>query len=338
MISRALYFEATRHVAVREEKIPEPGPGQVLVKNLFSAISPGSELLVYRGQAPQEMPTDLTIDALSGNLSFPLKYGYSTVGRVNSRSPMVDKTWHDNPVFSFQPHQSHYVAKLSELYPIPQTIAPEEALFLPNMETAVNLVMDGQPLIGESVVVLGQGIVGLLTTALLSKFPLERLITLETYPFRRNLSLKMGAHESLNPLDSNADTRLQEILMPRQGADLVYELSGNPAALNLAIELCGFAGRIVVGSWYGLKQANIDLGGKFHRSRIKLISSQVSTLSPELTGRWSKTRRLETAWQWIEKIKPGRLITRRFPLEQAKEAYRLLDENPGNDLQVVLEY
>jgi len=142
----------------------------------------------------------------------------------------------------------------------------------------------------------------------------------------------MGAYESLDPMDSNKCTRLQEILMPQQGADLVYELSGNPAALDLAIELCGFSGRIVVGSWYGMKQANIDLGGKFHRSRIKLISSQVSTLSPEFTERWSKTRRLETAWQWIEKIKPGRLITRRFPLEQTKEAYRLLDENPGNDL------
>lgn len=338
MIRRALYFAAARHVEVREEKIPEPGSDQVLVENLFSAISPGSELLIYRGQAPQEMATDLTITALSGNLAFPLKYGYSAVGRVSRLGTMVEETWQGRLVFSLQPHQSHYVAKLSELYPIPETIAPEDALFLPTMETAVNLVMDGHPLIGESVVVLGQGIVGLLTTTLLSMFPLGRLVTLDRYPFRRKFSMIMGANESLDPLDPHEWIRLQEVLMPEQGADLVYELSGDPAALDLAIEVCGFAGRIVVGSWYGLKRAKIDLGGKFHRSRIKLISSQVSTLAPEFTGRWSKMRRLETAWRWIEKINPDRLITRRFPLEQAEEAYLLLDENPYIDLQVVLDY
>jgi threonine dehydrogenase-like Zn-dependent dehydrogenase len=66
------------------------------------------------------------------------------------------------------------------------------------------------------------------------------------------------------------------------GADLTFELSGNPLALNNAIALTRFSGRIVIGSWYGEKQMDINLGGTFHRSRIKLISSQVSSISPEL--------------------------------------------------------
>jgi len=54
-----------------------------------------------------------------------------------------------------------------------------------------------------------------------------------------------------------------------------------------------YSGRVVIGSWYGSKPVQLDLGGAFHRSRIRLISSQVSSLAPELSGRWDKSRRFE---------------------------------------------
>jgi 2-desacetyl-2-hydroxyethyl bacteriochlorophyllide A dehydrogenase len=338
MMRRAVYFHAPRQVEVRYEEVPEPGPRQVLVETMVSAISAGSELLVYRGEAPEEMDLDLSIPSLSGDFTFPLKYGYSAVGRVTLLGHGVEKSWFDRLVFSFQPHQSHFVADTSQLFPLPQGIDPEEALFLPNLETAVNLVMDGHPLIGEAVVVLGQGIVGLLTTALLSRFPLGCLITLDSYPLRRRFSVELGADRSLDPANPQALSRLLDTLATASGVDLVYELSGDPNALNMAISACGFAGRIVVASWYGQKRATLDLGGKFHRERIKFISSQVSTLAPELTGRWSKARRLEVAWRWLAEIRPACFITRRIPLEQASEAYKLLDEDPSQELQVVLTF
>lgn len=338
MIRQALFFLAPRRVEIRGEEIPEPGPGQVLVETVLSGISPGSELLVYRGQAVQEMAVDLTIRALAGRFTFPLKYGYSAVGLVNRLGPKVKKSWLGRLVFSFQPHQSHFVARTSELFPLPKGVTPEEAVFFPNLETAVSLVMDGRPLIGEAAVVFGQGVVGLLTTALLSRFPLGCLLTLDGYPRRREFSRKLGAEDSLDPTDPQTPSRLEEDLAPQSGADLVYELSGNPTALNLALGACGLGGRIVVGSWYGQKQTAVNLGGKFHQGRIKLISSQVSTLAPELSGRWSKARRFEVVWRWLKEIGPADLITRRFPLEQAGEAYRLLDEDPSQDLQVVFTY
>jgi threonine dehydrogenase-like Zn-dependent dehydrogenase len=122
------------------------------------------------------------------------------------------------------------------------------------------------------------------------------------------------------------------------GADLVYELSGSPAALDQAIQACGYAGRVVMGSWYGQKRANLDLGGRFHRSRIRLISSQASSLAPELSGRWTKERRFSVAWKMLGQVRPARWITQRFPLEQAGSAYRLLAEEPGQTLQVVFTY
>jgi threonine dehydrogenase-like Zn-dependent dehydrogenase len=124
----------------------------------------------------------------------------------------------------------------------------------------------------------------------------------------------------------------------KEGADLTFELSGNPAALNDAISLTRFSGRVVIGSWYGEKPAEIDLGRTFHRSRIKLISSQVSTVSPELSGRWDKPRRFDVAWKALERIKPEKWITHRFTLDQATDAYHLLDQNPEEALQVILEY
>ncbi len=339
MIRRALYFLAPGRVEVREEKISEPEPGQVGVETLISGISAGSELLIYRGQAPEHMAGDPYIPALSGsNLTFPLKYGYSSVGRVYNVGPQVDGSWLGRLVFSFQPHQSHFVAYTHELFPLPEGVSDEEAVFLPNVETAVNLVMDGRPMIGEAVVVLGQGIVGLLSTALLSRFPLDCLLTLDGYPRRREISVELGAAESFDPAGPDTLARLTDALETKGGADLVYELSGNPAALDMALGACGFGARIVLGSWYGKQRAAVDLGGTFHRNRVRVISSQVSTVAPELTGRWSKPRRLEVAWRWLQEIGPTRFITRRFPLERADEAYNLLHQDPSQDLQVILTY
>jgi threonine dehydrogenase-like Zn-dependent dehydrogenase len=106
----------------------------------------------------------------------------------------------------------------------------------------------------------------------------------------------------------------------------------------MAVELTAFSGRIIVGSWYGRRRAALDLGGRFHRSRIRLQSSQVSTIAPELSGRWDKDRRFGVAWEATRRIRPSCWITHSFPVERAAEAYRLLDSEPASAIQVVLEY
>ncbi|MCL5026767.1 MAG: zinc-binding alcohol dehydrogenase [Chloroflexi bacterium] len=335
----ALYFVGPGQVALRDEPVPEPGANQVLVKTILSAISTGTELLIYRGLAPAGLAADETITALRGSLGYPLKYGYSTVGSVTATGQAVDASWAGKLVFAFHPHQSHFIAEVSNLLPVPDGIAPEDAVFLANMETAVNFALDGMPVIGEQVVVFGQGVVGLLTTALLAQLPLARLITLDRYPLRRRASLELGAHASLDPAAADAIPEVRSMLQgsgTNGGADMTYELSGSPAALDQAVAVTGFDGRVVIGSWYGRKRVDLDLGGAFHRSRIRLISSQVSTIAPQLTGRWSKARRFELAWRMLQKVLPSRYITHSFPLGEAARAYRLLDESPGEAIQVVL--
>jgi threonine dehydrogenase-like Zn-dependent dehydrogenase len=310
------------------------------VKTLISAISPGTELLIYRGQAPGDLSVDETIPALAGRFDFPLKYGYAAIGRVMALGEGVPKEWQDRLVFAFHPHESHFLADLEELLLPPSSIPPEAAVFFPNMETAVTLVMDGRPQLGEQVAVFGQGVVGLLLTGLLARLPLAVLATLDLHAGRRELSREWGAHLSLDPAVPGVLTQLLDALSDGsyRGADLCYEVSGNPKALEQAIAATGFHGRVVIGSWYGLKKADLNLGGRFHRSRMRLISSQVSTLAPELSGRWSKFRRYLLAWRMLQEIDPTPLITHRFPLTEAARAFKLLDQNPGEALQVILTY
>jgi 2-desacetyl-2-hydroxyethyl bacteriochlorophyllide A dehydrogenase len=337
----AVYFTAPRKISLCKEGLPSPADGQILVKTLVSAISPGTELLIYRGRFPTDVPVDETISALDGAFSFPLKYGYAAVGRVVELGPGVNPNWQNQLVFAFQPHQSHFLTAPDELLPVPANVSPQEAAFLPNIETAINFLLDGQPLIGERVAVFGQGVVGLLTTALLAQFPLDSLVTLDQHPLRRNKSQELGALSSLDPTAPNALENIRAVLKADKryaGADLTYELSGNPTALDQALAVTGFDGRIVIGSWYGQKRADLNLGGRFHRSRIRLIGSQVSSLPPSLGGRWTKTRRLNVAWRMIRQVKPAQLITHLFPIRQAGRAYALLDERPEEAIQVLLTY
>jgi threonine dehydrogenase-like Zn-dependent dehydrogenase len=253
------------------------------------------------------------------------------VGRVEQTGPGVDSAWQDRLVFVFHPHQSLFLAGVEHLLPVPTDVSADVAAMLPSMETAVSLVMDGQPLIGEHVMILGQGVVGLMVTTLLNSFPLSRLIVADYHEPRRQLALQLGADESVSPEELAAT-------MADNKVDLCYELSGNPDALNVAIAHTGYTGRVVIGSWYGRKTAPLSLGGSFHRSRIKLISSQVSRLDPRWTGRWTKERRIQTAWRMLRQVQAHRLITRTFPIEQAALAYQLLDQKPDQAIQLLIDY
>jgi 2-desacetyl-2-hydroxyethyl bacteriochlorophyllide A dehydrogenase len=338
---QSLLFMSPGSVRVVDTPLADPQPGQVLVKAQLSAVSAGTEMLVYRGEFPDSLELDTTIQALNSRFEYPLLYGYALVGEVMDSEDARNETWINRRVFAFHPHESHFWADPGELIAVPTGLENEKAVFYPNMETAVTLSMDGAPALGEKVVVLGQGVVGLLTTALLARFPIGSLITLDHYPLRRQISSGLGVEASLDPLEPGTEQKIADLLsLDRhyQGADLVYELTGNPAALDQAVRLAGFQGRVVVGSWYGKKRAVLDLGGQFHRRRIKISSSQVSTINPELSGRWNRARRTDTAWKMLGEIQPQSWITHCLPIGQAAEAYRLLSETPEAAVQIVFTY
>ena len=137
--NRCVSFNAPYHVEIKREKRPTPAAGQVLVKTHLSAISPGTEMLVYRGQLPKEITLDATITALQQTTGYPMKYGYACIGKVLALGAGVPAQWLEQTVFAFNPHESYFLARVQDLLPIPDGLPLEDAVFLPNMETSCKM-------------------------------------------------------------------------------------------------------------------------------------------------------------------------------------------------------
>lgn len=333
-VRQRVQFSAPEETEVVTEDVPSPDPGEVRVRTAYSAISPGTERLVYQGNVPGNLEADASIEALQGDtLSYPISYGYACVGRVEALGEGVDRDWEGAPVFSFQPHVSRFVAATEALIRLPTSAALTDAVMIPSLETAVNLVMDGRPMIGETALVFGQGVVGLLTTRLLADHPLGTLVAVEPDDARRARAEAAGA-EAVASIDDWDGAGAADA---SDRADLTYELTGRPAVLDEAVQSTGFSGRVVVGSWYGTKAAPIDLGSHFHRSRMRIVSSQVSTIDPSLQGRWTKDRRMGVVLDLLDEVAPHQLISDRFSVEEAPSVYRRLADGPSM-LQPVFTY
>jgi threonine dehydrogenase-like Zn-dependent dehydrogenase len=154
---------------------------------------------------------------------------------------------------------------------------------------------------------------------------------------RRRLSLSSGADKAIDPSAESLAARVYE-LTQGTGADVVIEASGQPGALDDAIKVAASEGRVVIVSWYGTKRADLALGSDFHRKRLTLKSSQVSNLDPSLTPRWTIPRRRELVARYLSELFLDHLISHMLPFDRAADAYRLIDEQPGEVVQVVLEY
>jgi len=320
MTARQLVFTRPGSVELQTVNLPDPREGEVLVETAMSGISAGTERLLWRGEFPRDILLDEGIPALRRPAAYPCPYGYDLVGRIPGRRGLV---------LTLHPHADRAVVPEDAVHPLPPTWPPELGVLLPNAETALNLVLDAAPRVGERVVVFGLGVVGLLTAGLLTEFPLDRLVAADPSPERRDRLAAAPHVVALDPAEA------AEAVGP-DGADLVLELSGQPGALQAAVDLAGYSGRIIVGSWYGGKTLDLDLGARFHRRRLSLVSSQVSTLAPELRGRWTHRRRMEAAIARLDGWASSDWVTHRFPLDRAAEAYRLIDGGAASWLQVVL--
>lgn len=320
--------QAPLEIRTRVAEIPAPGVGKVRVLNRLSAISPGTEMLFYRGEAPPEQPVDSALSVYGRALAYPLHYGYATVGVVDEVGAEGDKTWSGRRVFALQPHASAFLSEPHALFPIPDDIPDERAAMLASAETAVNLVQDAAPIVGERVLVLGLGVIGQLVTSIVARAPAVEVTAVDPLMLRLEMAEKLGASTILHPDDAKES----------RDFDLVFELTGRPESLSAAIAATGYGGRVVVGSWYGTKQAPVVFDTHFHRNRIRIVSSQVSTIAPELSGRWDKARRLDVAWRLLADDRLDALVTHRFPADRAAEAFQMVDKQPEDSIQVLLTY
>jgi 2-desacetyl-2-hydroxyethyl bacteriochlorophyllide A dehydrogenase len=329
----SVWFSAAREVDLRRETVPDVGPEEVRIAAVASAISQGTEMLVFRGQVPAGLELDLP--TLRGSFDFPIKYGYASVGRVVEAGSAVRCLAPGDAVFALHPHQSVYVVPATLPVRLPDALEASLGVFLANIETAANVVIDAAPRLGERVAVFGQGVVGLLITQLLRLTGVSQIIVVEPIVRRRELARQMGADVALDAGDvANAIRDLTD----GAGVDLAIEASGSTGALDQALEALVFGGTCVVCSWYGTKPVQLKLGGPFHRRRLRIVSSQVSTIDAALQPRWTHARRLALARDLLPRLDLGSLISHRIPVERAAEAYALVDQHADQAVQVVLTY
>jgi threonine dehydrogenase-like Zn-dependent dehydrogenase len=189
--------------------------------------------------------------------------------------------------------------------------------------------------LGESALIFGQGVVGILVALLLKLAGAEPVLAVDPLMERRELALAAGADMAFAPGEFN--DRVMEITGGR-GADVAIETSGSGAALQSAIDAVATEGTVVVASWYGTKPVTLALGGHFHRGRVRLRSSQVGRIDPTLAPRWDRVRRMDTVLGLLGRLKLGELISHRIPFGEAPQAYAMLDERPEAALQVIFTY
>jgi 2-desacetyl-2-hydroxyethyl bacteriochlorophyllide A dehydrogenase len=321
---RSVWFPSAGQVELRDEQLRSPGPDEVEVEALASAISHGTEMLVFRGQVPEGLELDLP--TLEGAFSFPIKYGYASVGRVVAAGAEVGALNVGDVVFVLHPHQSRYVVSAAMTVQLPVGLPPEHGVFLANVETALNVVLDAAPRLGERVAVFGQGVVGMLIAQLLRRTGASEVVVVEPLEARRALARQLGTVTALPPGEPFGDV------------DLAIEVSGAPGALDQALRSVAFGGTVVVASWYGTKPVPLLLGGPFHRRRLRIVSSQVGTIDAALQPRWSHARRLALARDLLSSLELAPLISHRFPIERAADAYALVDQHPSEVTQVIFTY
>ena len=331
MEGRALRFVAPRRVEIHRVEARHPAPGEVLVRTRWSGISGGTELLAYRGELDEHLELDETLGSLAGStFRFPFAYGYSCVGEVEESR--VEVLAEGARVFAFHPHQDRFTVGAGDVMAI-EGVDGRIATLFPLVETALQVSLDAGPRIEEPVVVLGLGAVGMLTAALLHRSGAD-VIGADLRRDRRELAAAFG----IRALDVTDLRDAVATSTSGAGVPLVVDATGSPGGLPLALELLAHEGEALVCSWYGSKEVRLPLGGAFHRRRLQIRSTQVSTIPARLSARWDVARRRRAAMRLLTELPLKLLASHEIAFERAAAAYAALDRGDEGVVHVALTY
>lgn len=266
--ARAFWVAEPGRGEVRTVPVPEPGPDEVLVRTRYTAVSRGTEALVFRGEVPVSEHRTMRAPFQEGEFPAPVKYGYLAVGDVEQGPPgLVGRT-----VFCLYPHQSRFVVPADAVTPVPDDVPPGRAVLAGTVETAVNAVWDAAPLVGDRIAVVGAGMVGSAVAGVLAGLPGARVELVDTDPARAAVAEALGVGFA-TPADATGD------------CDLVVHASATAAGLQRSLELLAPDSEVVELSWYGSRPVELALGGAFHSRRLAVRASQVGTVSPRRARR-----------------------------------------------------
>ncbi len=304
--ARALWYESAGKAVLSAAQLRTRGDDELLVRTRWSAISRGTERLIFEGRVPPAEYARMRAPFQEGDFPFPVKYGYCLTGLVEAGPP----GWVGLEVFVLHPHEDRFVTPAAAAKPLPEGLPARRATLAANMETALNAIWDSGAGPGERIAVIGCGLVGLLVTYLCAQLPGADVVCVDIDPGRAEIARSFGA-SFLTPgaFAASGD----------YGADVVFHTSASPPGLSLAIGSAGLEARIIEMSWYGAGEVPVPLGGAFHSRRLQLISSQVGHVSPGRRPRWDYGRRISKAMELLLDPRLNALITDEFRFEELPE-------------------
>lgn len=302
--ARAYWLTAPGVGEVRPITVPSPGADEVLVRTVHSAVSRGTEVLVFEGRVPVSQYATMRAPFQEGDFPGPVKYGYLNVGIVEEGpAPLRGRL-----VFCLYPHQTRYVVPAAAVVVVPEGVPPERAVLAGTVETAVNALWDAAPLVGDRVAVVGAGMVGCCVARLLSGMPGVHTTLVDVDPTRAAVAAALGVDFAL-PADAAAG--------PGNGAhDLVVHTSATAEGLQLSLSLLASEGEVLELSWYGDREVTIGLGGSFHSGRLAIRASQVGAVSPARRSRRTPADRLALALYLLQDPAFDSLVTGRSAFDE----------------------
>jgi NADPH:quinone reductase-like Zn-dependent oxidoreductase len=320
--ARALWITGPAKAEIREEAFPGPAAGEVLVRTIYSAISRGTEALVFAGAVPPGEYERMRAPCQAGDFPAPVKYGYINVGVVEQGADHLI----GRPVFCLYPHQTRYVVPESLVHLLPEGLPPRRAVLAANLEAVVNGLWDLTPRAGDRIAVVGAGTVGCLAARLAARYPGCTVELVDNNPAKAHPAQALGV-----------PFRLPAQATP--GADLVVHASGTGEGLATALRLAGFEATVLELSWYGDRPIAVPLGEAFHSQRLTLKSSQVSAIASPQRARWTPRRRMDLVLQLLADD-PGldALLTGESPFEELPTVLETLSTRPGNTLCHCIDY
>lgn len=278
VVARALWHVKSGVAELRTERLGPLAPGQARVAAEYSAISRGTERLVALGDVPQSEWTRMRAPLQAGEFPYPVKYGYSAAGVVTQGADkLIGKR-----VFVLHPHQDVFDVPEAALNILPDAVPSRRAVLAANMETALNAHWDAGTMLGDRVLVIGAGIVGLLTAYLARRIAGTDVTIMDINPERARYAEALG----IRFVTGSQDLR---------DHNLVFHTSATSAGLQTAIDACAFEGTVVEMSWYGSQPVTVTLGGTFHSQRLKIVSSQVGSVAASRRSTLSHSERLARA-------------------------------------------
>ena len=321
-----------------------PGPipsWEVRGKTLYSGISAGTEMTIYRGSNPYahkrfDTTLKLFLPEQGDQHFYPAVVGYEEVGVVTDVGSDVEGVQVGDMVWGSWGHRTEWVqhGDVARANILPKGIDPRCGIFARIGAIALNGILDAQINVGETVVVFGAGMVGLICMAL-ARLSGARVYAVDTNPAR----LRAASRYADELITTDAALKTKEWTNGR-GADVVIEATGNYRALAEAIRTVVYAGKVVSLGFYQGSSEGLSLGEEFHHNRVRIICSQIFNVPPELSQRWDVARLEKTimALQAAGRLDLLPLIPQELPFEEAPIGFGMLDKYPDTTLQIALTF